>query len=63
MTTEIKKMGVDLYMLKNRYSEEVELLKKDMHNFLVYYMDIKLELEDIIKELLESKVCSFLCPA
>lgn len=46
--TEIKKAGVDLYMLRKRYHEEVELLKKDMKNFLLYYMDLQGQLETIV---------------
>ena len=48
--TEIKKAGVFVHVDRKRHCEEVELLKKDMKNFLLYYMNLQEQLQTIIDE-------------
>ena len=50
-------VSIPVGKLQDYLSVPVHLTEDDVR------ANIKLELEDIIKELLESKVCSFLCPA
>ncbi|XP_072023238.1 uncharacterized protein [Amphiura filiformis] len=50
---ELKKKAVDLHMLRKRLAEENGLVKKDMYNYLRFYMDIADNLEYDIGMLLQ----------